>query len=117
MTEFNVIKTHPLMGYEIIKNIEFPWPVAKIVLQHHELMDGSGYPYGLKDNQIRIEAKILCLADVLEAMSTNRPYRTSPGIPDAMSEVIAYRGIRYDPGAVDACVELFRSGEFSWDKE
>ncbi len=115
--EFNVIKTHPLMGFEIVKNIEFPWPVASILLQHHELLDGSGYPFGLENEQIRIEAKILCVADVLEAMSTDRPYRPSLGVQIAMNEIITFRGIRYDPQAVDACVELFRKEEFGWDDD
>ena len=113
--EFNVIKTHPLMGFDIIKDIEFPWPVASIVLQHHELLNGSGYPYGLEGNEIRIEAKILCVADVLEAMSTHRPYRSSPGLREAMNELIINKGILYDPEAVNACIELLNTGEFSWD--
>lgn len=114
--ELNVIKTHPLMGFDIIKDIEFPWPVASIVLQHHELLDGSGYPYGLEGEEIRFEAKILCVADVLEAMSTHRPYRSSPGLQKAMDELITNKGIRYDPEAVNACIELFNSGEFKWDE-
>ena len=103
------------MGFEIVKDIEFPWPVASIVLQHHELLDGSGYPYNLKDEEIRTEAKILCVADVLEAMSTHRPYRSSPGLQEAMNELITNKGIRYDPEAVNACIELFNNGEFEWD--
>ncbi|MBN2402820.1 MAG: HD domain-containing protein [Spirochaetes bacterium] len=115
--EFSVIKTHPRMGFEIIKDIEFPWPIASIVLQHHELIDGSGYPYGLVNDEIRIEAKILCVADVMEAMSTNRPYRISPGTLNALNELVKFRAVKYDREVVDACIELFESGEFSWDKQ
>ncbi|MBN2042105.1 MAG: HD domain-containing protein [Spirochaetes bacterium] len=115
--EFSVIKTHPRMGFEIIKDIEFPWPVASIVLQHHEVIDGSGYPYGLTNDEIRIEAKILCVADVMEAMSTNRPYRISPGKLNAINELVKYRSVKYDREVVDACVELFESGEFNWENK
>jgi len=113
--EYNVIKTHPLRGFEILKEIEFPWPVASFVLQHHEKINGSGYPYGLENNEIRLEAKILCVADVVEAMGTNRPYRISPGIKEALREIGRHRGIRYDPAVVDSCCDLFRNKNFSWD--
>jgi len=108
--EYNVIKTHSRFGFEILKDIEFPWPVASIVLQHHELLDGSGYPNGLKEKDIRLEAKIITVADVVEAMATNRPYRISPGIDRAIDEIIANKGIKYDTQAVEACVEILKAG-------
>ncbi|MFW6140755.1 MAG: HD domain-containing phosphohydrolase [Acidobacteriota bacterium] len=104
--EFELIKQHPLVGYEILKNIDFPWPVADIVLQHHERLDGSGYPNGLKNGQISIEAKILGVADVVEAMSSHRPYRAGLGKSEALEEIKRNRGILYEPDAVDACVRL-----------
>jgi len=113
--EYNVIKTHPLRGFEILKDIEFPWPVAASVIQHHEKIDGSGYPFGLENDQIMIDAKILCVADVVEAMGTNRPYRISPGINEALHEIVRFRGIKYDPEVVDSCCDLFRNRNFSWD--
>jgi putative nucleotidyltransferase with HDIG domain len=110
-----VIKTHPRIGFEILKDIEFPWPVAAIVLQHHERNDRSGYPFGLNQNEITPEAKILCVADVVEAMSTNRPYRMCPGIEAALKEIEKFKNIKYEEYVVDACLELFRSNEFFWE--
>jgi len=115
--EFNVIKAHPYVGFEILRDIEFPWPVASIVLQHHERIDGTGYPMGLEGDQIKFEAKILSVADVVEAMGTNRPYRISPGIDRALEEISKQKGIIYDAGIVDACIRLFREGIFSWTDE
>jgi putative nucleotidyltransferase with HDIG domain len=112
--EFEVIKIHSVMGFEIIKNIEFPWPIASIVLQHHEKLDGSGYPFNLEGDAILIESRIITVADVVEAMSTNRPYRISPGLDKALEEIEAYKTIKYDTNVVDTCVELFKSGEFNW---
>ncbi len=112
--EYNVIKTHPLRGFEILKDIEFPWPVAASVVQHHEKLNGSGYPFGLEGEEIRLEAKILCVADVVEAMGTNRPYRISPGMTEAFQEIGRYRGIKYEPSVVDACIDLFRNKNFRW---
>jgi len=91
----------------VLKEIDFPWPVAQVAMQHHERLDGSGYPQGLKGDQIVLEARILAVADVVEAMAAHRPYRPSRGIEDALDEVIRNRGIKYDPAAVDACVRLF----------
>jgi len=105
-TEFELIKKHPKVGYEILKNIDFPWPVAEIVLQHHERLDGSGYPNGLKNGQILMEARVLGVADVVEAMSSHRPYRASLGKDKALEEIKKNKGILYEPEAVDACVEL-----------
>jgi HD-GYP domain-containing protein (c-di-GMP phosphodiesterase class II) len=106
--EFELIKSHPEQGYEVLKNIDFPWPIAQVALQHHERIDGAGYPQGLKGDQIILEARILAVADVVEAMAAHRPYRPSRGIEAALEEVIRYRGVKYDPAAVDACVRLFR---------
>ena len=101
-----LFKCHPEVGYEILKNIQFPWPVAEIVYQHHEHLDGSGYPRGLTDEDILLEAKILTVADVVEAMSSHRPYRPSLGIPMALDEIRAGRGTRYHAPSVDACLHL-----------
>jgi len=111
--EFEFIKLHPKIGYEIVKQIEFPWPVAKIIYQHHERLDGSGYPRGLRDDQILKEAKILAVADVVEAMCSPRPYRPALGIDRALEEIEKNKGKLYDPEAVDACISLFKNGEFS----
>lgn len=101
-----IIKCHTEVGYEILKNIHFPWPVADIVHQHHEHLDGSGYPLGLTDKDILLEAKILTVADVVEAMSSHRPYRPSLGLETALEEVRSGRGTLYDPQSVDACLHL-----------
>jgi PAS domain S-box-containing protein len=106
--EFSLIKTHPQSGYDILKDIEFPWPVADVVLQHHERMDGSGYPQGLKGNDILLEARILAIADVVEAIASHRPYRAALGIDLALEEISKNKGILYDAAAVDACLKLFR---------
>ncbi|MBS3818216.1 response regulator [bacterium] len=108
--EYNIIKTHPRVGYDIIKNIEFPWPVAQIVLQHHERLDGSGYPLGIKRNQILLEAKILAVADVIEAMASHRPYRPAKSIHKALQEVSYHKGSLYAPEVVDACLRVFEKG-------
>ncbi len=112
--EFNLIKSHPEVAYEILKNIDFPWPIAQIVLQHHERLDGSGYPSGLKEADIMLEAKILSVADVVEAMSSNRPYRPSLGIDQALEEIINKRGLLYDSIVVDTCLRLFREKGFKF---
>lgn len=104
--EFEIIKKHPQVGYDILKNIKFPWPVAEIVLQHHERLDGSGYPKGLKGGQILIEARVLGVADVVEAMSSHRPYRAALGEKKALEEIKKNKGTLYEPKAVDACVKL-----------
>ena len=109
-TEFNIIKTHPLAGYNLLREIEFPWPVAQIVLQHHERLDGTGYPQGLKNGGIMLEAKILAVADAVEAMSSHRPYRAAYGIEKALDEVLQQRGTLYDPKVVDACLRVFEKG-------
>lgn len=112
--EFGLIKTHPQVGYEILKNIDFPWPIAQIVLEHHERMDGSGYPGGLKGEDILMEARLIAVADTVEAMASHRPYRPSLGIEKALVEILKYKGILYDSEAVDACLRLFRRERFQW---
>jgi len=112
--EFSLIKTHAEAGYEILKDIHFPWPVAQMVLQHHERLDGSGYPQGLNGDQIIIGARILGVADVVEAMSSHRPYRAGLGIETALAEISAQRGSQFDPQIVDACLALFREQHYSF---
>jgi PAS domain S-box-containing protein len=106
--EFELVRGHAQAGYEIIKQVDFPWPVADIVRQHHERLDGSGYPQGLKGNDIRLEARILAVADTVEAMSSHRPYRPALGIDRALAEIQNTRGTLYDSVVVDACLVLFR---------
>jgi PAS domain S-box-containing protein len=105
--EFSLIKIHPQTSYDILKDIEFPWPIAQIVLQHHERINGSGYPAGLKGQEILLEAKVLMVADVVEAISSHRPYRPSKGINAALEEISQNKGILYDPAVVDACLRQF----------
>ncbi len=111
-TEFRIIKLHPVVGYDILKAIDFPWPVAEIVQQHHERLNGSGYPFGLSGNSIIEEARILAVADVVEAMASHRPYRPSLGMDKALEEITGNRGILYDSAAVDACLTLFNQKAF-----
>ncbi|MFC1748100.1 HD domain-containing phosphohydrolase [Pseudomonadota bacterium] len=106
-TEFSIIKTHAEVGYQIVKDINFPWPVADIIRQHHERLDGSGYPQGLKSDEIIAEAKILAVADVIEAMASDRPYRAGLGIDIALEEIKKGRGDKFDADVVDICVRLF----------
>lgn len=114
--EYGIIKTHPQVGYDILKTIKFPWPVALIVLQHHERLDGSGYPLGLSGNNILKEARILSVADIVEAMSSHRPYRPAQGIDKALEEIIQNKGVFYDTDAVEACVKLFQERDFRFDQ-
>lgn len=114
--EFEFIKTHPAAGFEIVRNIEFPWPIADAILQHHERLDGSGYPRGLKGDEIILEARIIAVADVVEAMCSHRPYRPELGIDAALDEILQGRGVTYDAAAVDACVHLFRDTGFQFSK-
>jgi PAS domain S-box-containing protein len=114
-TEFGLIKVHPQVGYDILKDIAFPWPVAQGVLQHHERLDGSGYPSGLTAAEITPEAKILAVADVVEAMASHRPYRPALEIDKALEEIVQNRGKLYDPDAVDACVRLLTEKDFRFD--
>lgn len=112
--QFALIKEHVQLGYNIVKNVQFPWPIAQMILQHHERLDGSGYPQGLKADEIYLESRILAVADVVEAMSSHRPYRASKGIDAALDEILSKRGILYDPEVVNACVDLFRSDGYQF---
>lgn len=112
--EFNLIKTHPQAGFEILSTISFPWPVAEIVLQHQERINGSGYPRGLKNNEILIEARIIAVADVVEAIMSHRPYRPSRGMDFALSEINLHKGVLYDEIVAETCLNLFKNKEFAF---
>lgn len=112
--ELAIIRRHPEVGYNILKGIEFPWPVAQIVLQHHERNDGSRYPHGLRSEDILLEARILGVADVVEAMSSHRPYHPALGLDAALREVSEHQGVLYDQEVVGACVELIGEGGFAF---
>jgi PAS domain S-box-containing protein/putative nucleotidyltransferase with HDIG domain len=113
-TEFSFIKKHPQVGFDILKGIEFPWEVAEIVHQHHERIDGSGYPLGLIRERILLEARILGVADVVEAMSSHRPYRPARGIDKALAEILQNRGVIYEPDVVNSCIKLFAEKKFDF---
>jgi putative nucleotidyltransferase with HDIG domain len=110
--EFELIKQHAEEGYNTLKNIEFPWPIAEIVFQHHERCDGSGYPRGLSQDQILPAARILAVADVIEAITSMRPYRAALGIEVAIEEITRYKGSKYDTEVVDAAMKLIQSESF-----
>ncbi|MFA5322096.1 MAG: HD domain-containing phosphohydrolase [Smithella sp.] len=112
--EFSLIKEHSLSGYEMLKHVESPWPLAQIVCQHHEKIDGSGYPKQLKGDEILIEARIIAVSDVVESMASHRPYRPSLGIEAALEEIEKNKGILYDISVVDACLRLFRDKQYSF---
>jgi putative nucleotidyltransferase with HDIG domain len=114
--EYGLIKTHPEDGYQIVKDIAFPWPVADMVHQHHERLDGSGYPQGLKGDQISLEARILAVADIVEAMSDNRPYRAGLGMEIALDEITRASGTQLDQNAVDACLSVIREKGFIFNR-
>ena len=111
-----LLSVHPRVGYDIIAGIDFPWPIAQMVLQHHERFDGSGYPNGLHGDEILIGARIIAVADTVEAMSAFRPYRPARGLQAALAEIHAGRGTRYDPDVVDACVHLSGQGRLPLDE-
>ena len=111
---FTILKAHPQIGFDIIKSIDFPWPLADMVLHHHEHLDGSGYPDGLKGDEITLESRILAVADVVEAMASHRPYRPALGIDIALQEVEEGKGNFYDPEVVDCCRRIFREQEPPW---
>ena len=115
--EFKMIKFHVQIGYDILKGIDFPWPVARIALAHHERIDGSGYPNRLKGEEILLEARILAVADVVEAMSSHRPYRAALGIDKALNEISKNRSILYDPEAADACLRVFLEKGYKFKKK
>jgi putative nucleotidyltransferase with HDIG domain len=108
--EFSLIREHPRQGFDILHHIDFPWPVAETVHRHHERLDGSGYPDGLRGDEIPLPARILAVADVVEAMSSHRPYRPRVGLPQAIEE-ISENPQRYDAAVVQACVRLYERGE------
>ena len=110
--EFGIIKSHPQVGYEVLRQIDFDWPVADTTLQHHERLNGSGYPAGLKGDKIIVEARILAVADVVEAMASHRPYRPALGMTAALDEIEAQRGVLYDPDAVAACSHVVKDEQF-----
>jgi PAS domain S-box-containing protein len=114
-TEFDLIKEHSQSGYDILKDIDFPWPIARMVLEHHERMNGSGYPNGLTGENILVESKILAVADVVEAMASHRPYRPALGIDAALDEIEKNRGILYDDAVADSCLRLFREKGFQFE--
>jgi putative nucleotidyltransferase with HDIG domain len=114
--EMGIMKSHSEVGFEILREVTFPWPVARSVLEHHERLDGSGYPGGLKGTEISQEARILAVADVVEAMSSHRPYRAALGLPRALEEIISGRGRLYDAECVDACLALMNGGGFTFEE-
>lgn len=114
-TEYDLLKAHPEVGYAILKMVDFPWPIAQIVHQHHERFDGSGYPLGIAGDDILLEARILAVADVVESMAGPRPYRPALGIERAIKEILRKRGVLYDPKVVDACLKVVREIEFEWE--
>jgi putative nucleotidyltransferase with HDIG domain len=113
--EFTIIKTHPQVGNNILQGVEFPWPIADVIMKHHERLDGSGYPNGLTGDKIPIEDKILSVADVVEAMASHRPYRPAPGIEKALAEITLNRGKLYEPEVVDICLKLFQEKKFHFE--
>ena len=108
--EYKIIQTHPQVGFDLLKEIEFPWPIDQMILQHHEMMDGSGYPQGLKGDEILLEARILAVADMVEAMASHRPYRPAHGIEKALKQIRQNKGTLLDPKVVDACLMVFKEG-------
>jgi len=114
--EFSLIKEHSRKGYEMLKDVESPWPLAEIVYQHHERINGSGYPRNLKGDEILLEARIMAVADVVESMASHRPYRPSLGINAALEEIEKNKGILYDDAVADACLRLFREKGFQIEK-
>ncbi|MEK7375250.1 MAG: HD domain-containing phosphohydrolase, partial [Thermodesulfobacteriota bacterium] len=113
--EYSLIKEHARQGYEILKDVESPWPLAEMVYQHHERINGSGYPRGLKGEEILVEARILAVADIVEAMASHRPYRPSLGMDAALEEIEKNRGLLYDPAAGETCLRLIREKRFQLD--
>jgi PAS domain S-box-containing protein/putative nucleotidyltransferase with HDIG domain len=113
--EMSLVQTHADVGYDILKEVEFPWPIAQIVLQHHEKLDGSGYPQGLKGEEILLEARIIAVADVMEAIASHRPYRPAHGIDVAIENIEDHRGTFYDADVVDACLKVFKDGRIKFE--
>jgi HD-GYP domain-containing protein (c-di-GMP phosphodiesterase class II) len=114
--EFELAQTHVQAGYDILKNVDLPWNLAEIVLQHHEKYDGTGYPHGLSGQQIHLSARILCVADSMEAMLSHRPYRPALTVEDALAEIELLAGKWYDPDVVNACLHVFRVNGFALEE-
>jgi HD-GYP domain-containing protein (c-di-GMP phosphodiesterase class II) len=114
--EFSLIKTHAKSGYDILKNIDFPWPIARMILEHHKRMNGSGYPHGLTGDNLLMESQILAVADVVESMASHRPYRSSLGIDAALGEIEKNKGTLYDNAVADACLRLFREKGYQLER-
>jgi HD-GYP domain-containing protein (c-di-GMP phosphodiesterase class II) len=112
--EFSLIKEHSHSGYDMLKDVESPWPLAQIIYQHHERMNGTGYPRNLKGDEIIIEARIMAVADVVEAMASHRPYREALGVEIALQEIEKNKGILYDAAVADACRRLFREKSYKF---
>jgi HD-GYP domain-containing protein (c-di-GMP phosphodiesterase class II) len=110
--EFTIIKEHSQAGYNVLSKIDFPWPIADIIIQHHERLNGSGYPFGLFGDEIMLEAKVLAVADVVEAMVSHRPYRPALGIDKTLEEITQHIGLLHDGKVVEACIELFQHKAF-----
>lgn len=115
--EFSAVKQHPIYGAELLKEIEFPWPITTMVLQHHERLDGSGYPHGLKGSEISLEAQVLAVADVMDAMTSDRPWRSAFPADEALKLLVQDRGTKFDQYVVDTCVELYTKEKYRLDPE
>lgn len=115
--EYEIMKQHPVHGYQTLKSIEFPWPVGRMVLQHHERMDGSGYPGGIKGAEIILEARIIAVADIVDSMTSDRPWRKALPMEFALDELKKYSGIKYDKAVVDACFELYTNQQHRLDPD
>lgn len=113
--EFGLVKVHPQIGDDLLKDLEFPWPIARMALEHHERMNGSGYPQGLSGDDILTESRILAVCDVIEAMITHRTHRPAHGLDLALEEILQNKGILYDPEVVDVCLKLFKEKGFKLD--
>jgi len=113
--EMSFIKVHPQSGYDIVKDVDLPYPIAEIIFQHHERLDGSGYPKGLKKGEILLESQIVAIADVVEAMATHRPYRPALGIDVALYEIEKQKGILFESELVDICIKIFKEKGFAFD--
>jgi HD-GYP domain-containing protein (c-di-GMP phosphodiesterase class II) len=115
--ELLLIRSHPSLSFEILKQVEFPWPVARIAYQHHEKLDGSGYPEGIKGDDILLEAQIICVADVVEAISSHRPYRAGLGVISAMEYITEKKGSEFLDEVVDSCIKILDNGKYEFGED
>ncbi|MDD9901758.1 MAG: HD-GYP domain-containing protein [Alphaproteobacteria bacterium] len=115
--EFEIMKQHPVHGFNMLKGIDFPWPVGRMILQHHERLDGSGYPGGISGSEIILEARIIAVADIVDSMTSDRPYRKALPVEEALDELKQGRGTKYDPDVIDACVELYTNQQHRLEPE